>query len=69
MAIETPYYVTKNNVVIEEVIEEFVIDTFDIINNVFRMIHSDFIIIIYKLPDQKLQLLGMATFKTGFGGA
>ena len=36
MAIETPYNVTKNNVVIEEVIEEVVIDTFDIINNVFR---------------------------------
>ena len=49
MAIETPYNVTKNNVVIEKVIEEVVIDTFDIINNVFRTIHLDFIIIIYKL--------------------
>ena len=40
MAIETAYNVTKNNVVIEEVIEEVVIDTFDIIENVFRTIHS-----------------------------
>ena len=48
MAIETPYNVTKNNVVIEEVIEEVVIDTFDIIDNVFRKIYSDFIIIISK---------------------
>ena len=43
MAIETPYNVTKNNVVIEKVIEEVVIDTFDIIDNVFRTIYSDFI--------------------------
>ena len=49
MATETPYNVTKNNVVIEEVIEEVVIDTFDIIDNVFRTIYSGFIIIIYKL--------------------
>ena len=49
MAIETPYNVTENNVVIEETIEEVVIDTFDIIDNVFRTMYSDFIIIIYKL--------------------
>ena len=47
MAIETPYNVTKNNVVIEEVIEEVVIDTFDIIDNVFRTIYSDFITQLY----------------------
>ena len=45
MAIETTYNVTKNNVVIEKVIEEVVIDTFDIIDNVFRTIYLDFIII------------------------
>ena len=49
MAIETPYNVTKNIVVIEAVIEEVVIDTFDIIDNVFRTIYSEFIIFIYKL--------------------
>ena len=47
MAIETPYNVTKNNVVIEKVIEEVVIDTFDIIDNVFRTIYSDFITQLY----------------------
>ena len=53
MAIETPYNVTKNNVVIEEVIEEVVIDTFDIIDNVFRTIDSEFIIIVYNVCNHR----------------